>query len=177
MFLANELPAFVDRSNGLWDRVIVLPFNKRFRDTDAEKANLKYDLEAELSGIFNWAVEGARMLQPLKRFPVLSASAAYLKKHRNACDHEAAFLKESVIEVPGKKCARQDLYDQYRFWVERHGYKALGMDRFNSAVKVAFPEVKEGRIRKPFDRLAWVGIDFGHASYTDETEEAEGENA
>ena len=33
VFLANELPAFVDRSNGLWDRVIVLPFNKRFRDT------------------------------------------------------------------------------------------------------------------------------------------------
>ena len=74
VFLANELPFFVDRSHGLWDRLIVLPFTKRFRDTDSEKANLKYELEAELPGIFNWAIDGARKLEKMVRFPVPSKS-------------------------------------------------------------------------------------------------------
>ena len=66
VFLANELPSFVDRSHGLWDRLIVLPFTHRFRDTKSEKANLKYELEAELPGIFNWAIDGARKLEKME---------------------------------------------------------------------------------------------------------------
>ena len=162
VFLANELPAFVDRSNGLWDRLIVLPFNHRFRDTDSEKANLKYDLESELPGIFNWAVEGAKKLEKLKRFPVPPASAEYLAKHRLACDHEAAFLHETVVASPEDFIRKQELYQSYRMWVEAHGYKPFGMDRFNAAVKAMFPDVKEMRHRTPRDIIVWSGISYNH---------------
>lgn len=158
VFLANELPQFVDRSNGLWDRLIVLPFTHRFRDTDAEKADLKHDLEAELPGIFNWAICGARMLEKHTRFPIPPASVEYLAKHRLACDHEAAFLSEAVVADPDAISSKQLLYQQYRSWIESRGYKPVGSSRFNAAVKAAFPDVREERQRSPIDRLIWSGI-------------------
>jgi putative DNA primase/helicase len=167
VFLANELPQFVDRSNGLWDRLIVLPFTRRFRDTDSEKANLKYELETELSGIFNWAIVGARNLATLPRFPVPQASREYLTKHRLACDHEAAFLHEAVITDPEGFCPKQELYKTYRQWTEDHGYKPFGADRFNAAVKATFPEAQEKRQRSPYDWLVWEGIRFSEGTITE----------
>ena len=35
VFMANALPQFVDRTNGLWDRLVIFPFPHRFRGTDA----------------------------------------------------------------------------------------------------------------------------------------------
>ena len=46
----------------------------------------------------------------------------------------------------------------YHGWAESHGYKAFGMSRFNTAVKSAFPDVREERQRSPIDRLIWSGI-------------------
>ena len=167
VFLANELPSFVDRSNGLWDRLIILPFTHRFRDTDSEKANLKYELETELPGIFNWAIAGARKLETLPRFPVPQASREYLTKHRLACDHEAAFLHEAVITAPKGVCPKQELYKTYRQWTEDHGYKPFGADRFNAAVKATFPDAQEKRLRSPYDRLVWEGIRFSEGTITE----------
>ena len=167
VFLANELPSFVDRSNGLWDRLIILPFTHRFRDTDSEKANLKYELETELPGIFNWAIVGARKLETLPRFPVPQASREYLAKHRLACDHEAAFLHEAVITDPEGFCPKQELYKTYRQWTEDHGYKPFGADRFNAAVKATFPDAQEKRQRSPYDRLVWEGIRFSEGTITE----------
>ena len=167
VFLANELPSFVDRSNGLWDRLIVLPFTRRFRDTDSEMPNLKYELEAELPGIFNWSIAGARKLETMVRFPVPPMSAEYLEKHRLACDHEAAFLRENVIAVPDGFCPKQELYQIYRQWTEAHGYKPFGADRFNAAVKAAFPDVWEKRQRSPYDRMVWMGIRFSAETVTE----------
>ena len=167
VFLANELPSFVDRSNGLWDRLIVLPFTRRFRDTDSEMPNLKYELEAELPGIFNWSIAGARKLETMVRFPVPPKSAEYLEKHRLACDHEAAFLRENVIAVPDGSCPKQELYQIYRQWTEAHGYKPFGADRFNSAVKAAFPDVWAKRQRTPYDRMVWMGIRFSAGTVTE----------
>ena len=167
VFLANELPSFVDRSNGLWDRLIILPFTHRFRDTDSEKANLKYELETELPGIFNWAIAGARKLETLPRFPVPQASREYLAKHRLACDHEAAFLHEAVITDPEGFCPKQELYKTYRQWTEDHGYKPFGADRFNAAVKATFPDAQEKRQRSPYDWLVWEGIRFSEGTITE----------
>jgi putative DNA primase/helicase len=167
VFLANELPSFVDRSNGLWDRLIILPFTHRFRDTDSEKANLKYELETELPGIFNWAIAGARKLETLSRFPVPQASKEYLAKHRLACDHEAAFLDEAVITDPEGFCLKQVLYQNYCQWTKDHGYKSFGADRFNAAVKATFPDAQEKRHRSPYDRLVWEGIRFSEGTITE----------
>lgn len=74
VYAANALPQFVDRTKGLWDRLVILPFNHRFRGTSEERSDFKRELEKELPGICNWAIRGAQMLTSLTRFPVPEAS-------------------------------------------------------------------------------------------------------
>lgn len=158
VFLANELPAFTDRTNGLWDRLVVIPFTHRFRDTGEEKPNLKYDLESELPGILLWTMTGARKLTGYKRFPLPEASQRIIRDHRNGCDHEACFLQERVVETPEEWIPRQQLYIMYRGWCENNGYKPFGADRFKNAVKITFPNAEEKRMRTPVDQMVWKRI-------------------
>src|SRR5690606_456290 len=59
IFLAtNHLPAVDDRTDGLWRRVRVIPFNVEFEG--ANRADrLSESLRAERPGTLRWAVEGA----------------------------------------------------------------------------------------------------------------------
>ncbi|MGE4301835.1 MAG: phage/plasmid primase, P4 family [Victivallaceae bacterium] len=158
VFLANELPAFVDRSNGLWDRLVIIPFNNRFRDTDAEKPNLKYELEQELPGIFNWALHGIQMLREHTRFPLPDSIRRLRDRHRMICDHEAEFMAEILEESgPTLYMRKSGLYRRYREWMLESGYHPVGQNKFNSAVKSYFPNVSEARLRTP-DTLVWLGI-------------------
>ena len=63
----NELPAVSDTSEGFWRRVRVIPFNQTF-DGTSKMLDLKDKLDLELSGIFNWAMAGLRLLRNRGKF-------------------------------------------------------------------------------------------------------------
>lgn len=65
-FLAmNKRPNIMDQSHGMWRRIWVLEFNRRFTEADMD-LQLEEKLVGELSGIFNWALEGYRTLKEKK---------------------------------------------------------------------------------------------------------------
>jgi putative DNA primase/helicase len=61
MFLANELPGLDDSSAALAGRMMVLKLTESFYGK--EDPGLTGKLQAELSGILNWAIEGYRSLR------------------------------------------------------------------------------------------------------------------
>lgn len=122
VFVVNEMPAFSDHTNGLWDRIVIFPFTIRFRDSSEENNKLKYELESKLPGIFNWAVEDAGWLEGKQRFPLTPAMQEEVDKHRLSCDHEAEFLREYVSEAAATEhIPKAVLYEHYRKWAERCG--------------------------------------------------------
>lgn len=58
--LANAMPTFIDNSDALSNRLIVLPFTRTF--AGKEDTELQEKLALEFSGIFNWAIEGLKRL-------------------------------------------------------------------------------------------------------------------
>ncbi|MEK6239037.1 MAG: phage/plasmid primase, P4 family, partial [Planctomycetales bacterium] len=54
VFATNHMPQINDRSDGLWRRLIVIPFHESFQH--APDLNRAQQLTSELSGIFNWAL-------------------------------------------------------------------------------------------------------------------------
>lgn len=166
VFATNELPPFVDRSNGLWDRLVFLPFLHRFRDTPDENINLKQELEAELPGIFNWAIEGMRKLKKKKRFPLPEKSKELLYKHRLSCDHEREFMNEFLTVSPQSTVTKADVYESYREWCARSGYRSVAQNKFNQALRRTFSDaVKEVRLRCPKDLMGWQGISLKKIYY------------
>ena len=62
VFAFNSMPKIYDDSVGMWDRVVLIPFDVRIDKKDKDE-NLSDKLfAAEASGILNWAIAGARKL-------------------------------------------------------------------------------------------------------------------
>lgn len=147
VFATNELPPFTDRSNGIWDRLRIIPFNQRFRGTDQQNPNLINELLEELPGILIWALKGLAILRKLKTFPECAEGKAEREKLRGACDHVRTFLLEHVESATGSWCSSDKLYQKYKEWMWNNGYKPVGAGKFKEAVQKLYPQAYEDNIR------------------------------
>lgn len=84
----NELPTFSDSSQGMKDRLILIPFNKYIlpKDRDTE---LHEKLAQEYPGILNWAIEGAVRL--LKQRALTASIAVDELKEEYELDSDPLF--------------------------------------------------------------------------------------
>jgi P4 family phage/plasmid primase-like protien len=146
IFASNSLPAFADRSNGIWDRLRIIPFNERFRGTPRHNPNLKKEIMAtELSGIFNWALEGLAKLRSMRRFPEHPQGKDIASEHRFACDHERQFLSEDYEEKETAFIPKVELYNAYHEFCRANGYRPKNAANFGRELKRIFPSVYESR--------------------------------
>ena len=139
VFATNELPPFSDRSNGVWDRLRVIPFNVVFRNTERQNPHLSEELLAERPGILNWALRGLLKLRGLRTFPQCPEGMACLEEHRTACDHEKAFLLEKTVAAPDECISSRLLYNDYKQWMRESNYHPVGLQKFRLAVLKAYP--------------------------------------
>ena len=149
VFATNAMPVFTDRSNGVWDRIRIIPFNQVFRNTEKQNPNLSAELMKELPGILNWAIEGLAMLRKRTTFPESPDGEKIREELRADCDHERTFLSENTHEEKGSGMELQKLYTQYRDWVQNNGYKPVGLNNFRRATKRFYPLSSIGRERLP----------------------------
>ena len=125
----NELPAVADTSEGFWRRVRVIPFNRQF-DVGERILDLKFKLEDELSGIFNWAMFGLLKLQARRRFQEPQQVIDSTEKYREESNPVNIFIKEGFDPDREGKVQASALYDAYKNWCYKNGYKALSSRRF-----------------------------------------------
>ena len=156
VFGTNSLPRFTDRSSAIWDRIRIVSFEQRFRNTKRDNKNLRYELVAEeLPGILNWALDGLALLlrNPNKPFPEHSAGAERKLGHRQLCDHERVFLEETCIRGgPTASLDSAELYQEYRAWCQANGYCIRHEGNFGQAVRRVFGvdkvRTRDGGVRR-----------------------------
>ena len=154
VFSCNELPRFVDRSNGVWRRLIIAPFDQVIADSKEDTELAGKILRSEGAGIINWMLEGAIRLLHRGQFVEPEASKALKRQHRTSCDHETEFLLEHCrAGGPDDFVPTDGAYKGYRTWVQAGGYSAVGRNRFSQAIKRAFPKAKGAR--RKVDVEAW----------------------
>ncbi len=145
IFATNSLPHFSDRSSAMWDRLRIIPFERRFRGTVEEQPRLKFEIvENELPGVFAWAVMGLADLlkEPSGRFPEHPAGFAVKDAHRAACDPERCFLEEHYQRGDGWTETKA-AYSQFRAWLADNGYRSRTEATFAEAVRRVFGIRKE----------------------------------
>ncbi len=150
-FATNVLPRFADRSQGLWRRMLLIPF--RFQILDESKQDRRLVTpqfwRAELPGIFNWALEGLRRLKANGYFTEPRAVKEVVNTFRLEMNPAQAFLLENYRETadPDKSVDTQTLYEEYKEWLEPQGHMALSKTPFNREVRRYFKNVVEGFTR------------------------------
>lgn len=141
IFATNTLPSFTDRTNGVWDRLRIIPFCHRIRGTEKQNPNLISELLEELPGIFIWALRGLAMLRKEKTFPECIGGVEIKNELRSSSDHERTFLEEHTEAAKGHWVSSNELFQEYRVWVGENNFYACGMTKFKEAVKRLYPDM------------------------------------
>lgn len=129
----NHKPIITGTDNGIWRRMVLIPFNYTVPDDKVDK-KLTFKLKDELPGILNWCLEG------------------YIKWRQNGLDNEPEIIKEQreeyreemdiiqrfindccVVDSEREESA-SDLWETFKWWASNnhegaHGYTSAQFGR------------------------------------------------
>lgn len=142
----NHLPNVTDQTLFESGRIKIIPFNRHFEEHEQDKT-LKVTLSdpENLSGIFNWAVEGYRLFKAeglQEPGEVLEATAQYRQDSDRTSQFIDAWLEEGTdedgdkYEVPAKA-----VYRVYSRWCDDMNYRPDNYKNFRAAMEKAFSVV------------------------------------
>ena len=90
----NHKPRIDDTTNSIWDRTRLIPFNRRFADTDVDPS-LRRKLLEESPGILAWFVEGAKnFYQQGMKLPACSAVTQATESYRTDSDNIQGWIAD-----------------------------------------------------------------------------------
>lgn len=155
VFSCNELPRnYVDRTEGFYRRLIIVPFNRQIEKNKIDKA-LKYKFQREKEGIFNWALEGLKRLYENNfEFSENELTDGVKKEYKRENNNVISFVEE-CCELDGLfSCSRIELYESYKEFCVEAGLKALSQIKFNKELEGNFniTRSRSGKLR------SWNGV-------------------
>jgi putative DNA primase/helicase len=120
IFATNLLPPINDKSDGMWRRIIAMPFFVSFSGEQKDR-NRAAQLREELPGIFNWAVVGLRRLHAQGDFTSCEVCQKCADDHRFDSDPFMQFVEDECVLDSGQQVQRRALLNVYRQWCEGNG--------------------------------------------------------
>jgi P4 family phage/plasmid primase-like protien len=151
MLATNNAPRFSDKSDGIWRRMILLPFVEQIPEAERIAGMDKREFwqgNGELPGILNWALAGLADLRREGRFTVPKSCQGAADELRLESNPARLFLLENYEAGPGF-VFKADTYQRYCEWCRERGYHALADRGFGKEIKRAFRLVKDGKATNP----------------------------
>ena len=128
VFLLNTLPDTLDNTHGYYRKILIVPFNRVFKQEEMDK-NLKEKVLEELSGVLNWAIEGAkRLMNNDYKFTECEAIEKVTKAYKEEQNPVEAFSKDALIYEEGHSETKKDVLDAYKLWIEGQNISSRGTE-------------------------------------------------
>jgi P4 family phage/plasmid primase-like protien len=147
----NHKPIIKGDDDGIWRRVIVLPFRRKFEPHEQDP-RLEGKLLAERDGILRWMVEGAQkyLKQGMYFSPMMQAER---KQFRKDSDMLGEFLEERTSAKPNGKVEQSRLYSSWVAWCDGNGTQPGSKKTFTQRLaERGFPAGKSN------DKRYYVGL-------------------
>ncbi len=131
----NYLPYTSDRTLFESQRVYVVPFDRYFKIEERDKG-LKSRLitPANLSGIFNWLIEGLKIYMEEGLNPPLRVLEA-TKAFKNNSDKFEKFLKECFEPAENNFTSMSEAYEMFKNWCQNQGIAIERLKEFKEMLK------------------------------------------
>jgi P4 family phage/plasmid primase-like protien len=162
VFSSNQPPISRDASDAFFERWLVVPFEKKFRGTVAERNREELDRElaspAELSGALNRALDALPGL--LKNgLPEPESCRLALEEFRTATDPFSVWLSREVVTAAEIEIAKEQLHQHFNAFALRHGRQPMTATMFSLALKRHLRGIGEGKSTINGKRaLVWRGV-------------------
>lgn len=154
MISTNERPVFNDRSEGVWRRLIYVPFNVTIPEKQQDK-DLVDKLIQELPGIYNWA----NQVNLTNGFNVPAICTNSVNEYKLDINPAKAYLEKHYTYNDSFYIFCGSVYAKYTVYCRNNGYKPLSASEFGKEVSRVFPDVNKGQKQKDGKRhTAYRGL-------------------
>jgi len=111
----------------------VLTLNNSF--VGRENWGLTDELKAELAGIFNWAMIGAKRLVEQKGFTEVPSNILELAEYRMSINSLQSFCEEELTMREGDEMGFADFYRAYTTYCHETGNKPFARNKIRALIK------------------------------------------
>lgn len=138
----NKRPRFHDPTDGVWRRMLLVPWRIRINEADRIYGMDSIDWwnrSGELSGMFNWALRGLFRLRSQGKFTKSQLVAEAVEDYKDEANPSQVFLKENFEPNDSNTVESAAVYSFYLKWAEKNGYRPMNERTFGKEVKRVFP--------------------------------------
>ena len=115
IFNCNELPKDVEHTNAYFRRFLIIPFDVTIPEHEQDKNLHAKIIEKELSGVFNWVLQGLNRLLEQRRFSDCEAAQKAVEQYKFESNSVQMFLNENEYKgSPTNYKLIKGLYLEYR---------------------------------------------------------------
>lgn len=138
----NYLPAINDMTVFSSNRVIIIPFERHFDESEQDKTLKKEFAKPEVqSAILNWLLEGYALLQKEGLTPPQSVKIA-TAQYEHDSDKMVLFM-EDCMEQGDYEERTSAIYQRYRTWCQENGHYPESMKNFRQSLETVATVVRK----------------------------------
>lgn len=136
MFNCNELPKEVENTNAFFRRFIILPFRVTIAPNKQDKELSQRIIETELSGVFNWVLNGLTRLLKNKDFSQSNIVQNEVLQYQKESDSVMMFLEdENYQKSIDQDRPLKDVFAEYKSYCLDSGYRLCSNRTFSSRLR------------------------------------------
>ena len=132
-FMTNYLPNIREKDYGTWRRIVVFPFERKFKEEEKDK-DMPEKLKKEYPKILGWAIKGAVAYLANKDLLIPECLKKKLNEYKSENDGTLKFLESDTHKVEMGCVSKNDLYNAYKNWAMNNKEYALPESQFRSEV-------------------------------------------
>jgi putative DNA primase/helicase len=131
IFNCNDLPKDVEHTNAYFRRFLIIPFDVTIPPQEQDKSLHAKIIENELSGFFNWVLQGLNRLLEQKRFSNCEAAQKAVEQYKIESNSVQMFLNENEYRGSLTNYRKiKELYLEYKAFCMEDGMNAFKKSNF-----------------------------------------------
>lgn len=149
IFNCNELPKDVEHTNAYFRRFLIIGFDETIPEEKQDKELAQKIIGNELSGVFNWILEGLDRLLKQKKFSHCEAIANARTNYEKQSDSVKMFIDEFEYNTSIDYTPISVLYDQYKCFCIEDGFKPVNKSNFMKRLrhnKIVVNRISSGNV-------------------------------
>ena len=151
----NHRPIIKGDDDGIWRRIVVLPFRQKFEGARCDK-HLEVKLWAERDGILRWMIEGAGKYLTSNSLGFSPAIRAEQRQYRSDSDLLGEFLADCTVADPASRVHDKELFAKWGHWCNDNGHRAGTKNTFTQRLAERGFPIKPSNGRKFYSGLRAV---------------------
>jgi len=150
IYAMNDPPDIKDKSDAMWNRMIHITFPNKFLDIDTNTDPHiidKLTTSEEMSGLFNWAMEGLKRLKTNGKFSYNKTVEENREAYDRKSDPVRGFVMDMLIYADGLYIPKEQLRKIYSDWCNNEKLPSVNDGVFTKKLKDALPGCYPTRLR------------------------------